>query len=377
MSGHKSWSTPIKAAGFTLLELLIAMAMGVAVMSGVVSVLVVSKSNYITERELAALQENARFALKFLTEEIQMAGYNGCSDESLNIANSVNFSSDDAWYLGGVGLVGYEEFDNETDRAGFPDDYENAASYYSDSIAIRRGEQSGLRIAPGPPYHNPNSANIPLNDAHDLKPGQIMVISSADCQQTGVFQLTGPTNTNDNATTAVHNTGRGGNPSPGNCTKNLGGNFSCASGTGGSLGSTYPPGSSLMRMRSMGFYIGTSSVGSGIPALFRTYLDLDEANETAIVNSEELVQGVEIMQISYGVDLVGDDGLADQYMDADNGSMDWDAVVSVRLNLRMRSVFPVYNETVAYDEFMGIDDTDGSDRFMRQLVGTTIQIRNR
>lgn len=377
MHGHKSFNKPLKAAGFTLLELLIAMAMGIAVMSGVVSVLVVSKSNYITERELAALQENARFALKFLTEEIQMAGYNGCNSDALNIANSVNFAADDAWYLGGVGLVGYEEFANETDRAGFPDDYEDDASYYSDSIAIRRGEQSGLRIAPGPPYHNPNSANIPLNGAHDIKPGTIMVISSADCQQTGVFQMSGPTNTNDNATNVVHNTGRGGNPSPGNCTRNLGGNFTCATGTGGSLGSTYPPGSSLMRMSSQAFYVGTSSVGSGIPALLRTSLSLDEVNQSAVVGSEELVQGVELMQLSYGVDLVGDDGLADQYMDADNGSMNWDAVVSVRINLRMRSIFTVYNEDVAYNEFMGIADTDGSDRFLRQIVGTTVKIRNR
>jgi type IV pilus assembly protein PilW len=187
MRRHKSFKNLFKLAGFTLLELLIAMAMGIAVMSGVVSVLVVSKSNYITERELAALGENARFALKFLTEEIQMAGFNGCNEDALNAANSVNFSADDAWYLGGVGLVGYEEFANETDRAGFPDDYENEASYYSDSIVIRRGEQSGLRIAPGPPYHNPNSANIPLNDAHDIKPGTIMVISSSDCQQVGAL----------------------------------------------------------------------------------------------------------------------------------------------------------------------------------------------
>ena len=120
MHRHKSFHNPLKATGFTLLELLIAMAMGIAVMSGVVSVLVVSKSNYITERELAGLQENARFALKFLTEEIQMAGYNGCNNDALNVANSVNVSADDSWYLGGVGLEGYEEFDNETDRADFP-----------------------------------------------------------------------------------------------------------------------------------------------------------------------------------------------------------------------------------------------------------------
>tara|TARA_R110000824_G_scaffold318073_2_gene505269 strand:+ start:7079 stop:8200 length:1122 start_codon:yes stop_codon:yes gene_type:complete len=373
MRGPKSWSFTKLVAGFTLLELLIAMAMGIVVMSGVVSVLVVSKSNYVTERELATLQENARFALKFLTEEVQMAGFNGCNDNALNIANSVNFSSADAWYLQGVGLQGFEEFTDETGRLTFPDDFEDAASYYSDAIVIRRGEQSGLRIAPGPPYHNPNSANIPLNGAHDIKPGTIMVISSADCQQTGVFQMSGPTNTTNNATNIVHNTGRGLNP--GNCTKNLGGNFNCGSGT--SSGSTYPPGSSLMRMSSQAFYIGTSAVGDGIPALFRMILSLDEANEAAIVNSEELVQGVELMQISYGVDLVGDDGLADQYMDASNGSMDWDAVVSVRINLRMRSIYGVYSDNVVYGEFMGIADTDISDRFMRQIIGTTIQLRNR
>ena len=375
MRGHRSWKSPIKAAGFTLLELLIAMAMGIVVMSGVVSVLVVSKSNYITERELATLQENARFALKVLTEEIQMAGFNGCNDNALNVANSVNFASDDAWYLQGVGLQGFEEFSDETGRLTFPDDFEDAASYYSDAIVIRRGEQSGLRIAPGPPYHNPSSANIPLNGAHDIKPGTIMVISSADCQQTGVFQMSGPTNTSNNATNIVHNTGRGGNPSPGNCTKDLGGNFSCSSGT--SAGSTYPPGSSLMRMSSQGFYIGTSAVGNSIPALFRMALTLDAANQATALNTEELVQGVELMQISYGVDLVGDDGLADRYMDADNASMDWDAVVSVRINLRMRSIYGVYSENVVYGEFMGIADTDGTDRFMRQIIGTTIQLRNR
>ena len=363
--------TFLKRAGFTLLELLIAMAMGIVVMSGVVSVLVVSKSNYITERELATLQENARFALKYLTEEIQMAGYNGCNANPLNVANSVNIDPGEEWYLSDVGLEGYEEFVDETGRSGFPANYRNAASYYSDSIVIRRGEQSGLRIAPGPPYHNPNSANIPLNDAHDVKPGTIMVIASSDCQQVGVFVMSGPTNNSNNATNMVHNTGGGLDPS--NCTKNLGGNFNC-SNTSSSTASTYPPGSSLMRMVAKGFYIGTSAVGNDIPALYQVTLGFSGG---VTLTPQELVQGVEHMQISYGVDLVGDDGFADQYMDADNASMDWDAVVSVRLNLRMRSVYPVYNENTPYGEFMGIADTDGSDRFMRQLVGTTIQLRNR
>lgn len=363
-----------KISGFTLLELLIAMAMGLVVMSGVVSVLVVSKSNYISERELATLQENARFALRFLTEEIQMAGYNGCNSNPLNVANSINIDPGEEWYLGDVGLEGFEEFVDEAGRSGFPDAYENDASYYSDSIVIRRGEQSGLRIAPGPPYHNPNSANIPLNDAHAVKPGTIMVIAAADCQQVGVFVLSGPTNNNDNATNMVHNTGGGTDPD--NCTKNLGGNFNC-SDTSGSVGSTYAPGSSLMRMMSRGFYVGTSAIGNDVPALYTLSLGFDESASAISLTPEELVQGVEIMQISYGVDTVSDDSLPDQWMDADNASMNWDNVVSVRVSLRMRSVYPVYNENTAYGEFMGIAGTDGSDRFLRQVVSTTIKIRNR
>jgi len=364
----------IRQLGFTLLELLIAMAMGVVVMSGVVSVLVVSKSNYITERELATLQENARFAVKFLTEEIQMAGYTGCNSNPLNVANSIDVPAGDEWYLDGVGLEGFEEFVDEAGRAGFPDDFEDEASYYSDAIVIRSGESDGLRIAPGPPYHNPNSANIPLNAEHDLKVGTIMVIASSDCSHVGAFVLSGPTNNNDNATNAVHNTGSG--IVPDNCTKNLGGSFSC-SDTSSSVASTYPPGSSLMRMKAQGFYVGTSSIGNDVPALYRLSLGFDNTTSAISLTPEELVQGVEIMQISYGIDLVDDDGLADQYIDADDASMNWDEVVSVRLNMRMRSVFPVYNENTPFGEFMGIDDTDGSDRYMRQIVSTTIKIRNR
>jgi hypothetical protein len=42
----------------------------------------------------------------------------------------------------------------------------------------------------------------------------------------------------------------------------------------------------------------------------------------------------------------------------------------------MRSILPVYNESVAFGVFEGVTGTNGSDRFMRQDVSTIITLRN-
>ncbi len=349
--------------GLSLVELLVALAIGMTVMSGVVQVLVVSKSNFIAERELASLQENARFALRFLSDEIRMAGFNGCSSTPLNYANSVNGSAG-SWYLDGTGLQGFE---HEAGNLSFPSEFRTAVLSNTDAIVIRRGERAtGLSVSGS---HNFNSANLPLNKNHAYKPGQIMVIATPDCQQVGVFQISGPTNNNNNADNMVHNTG---SATPGNCTKFLGGNFTCAS-AGSAVGVSYPNGSSVMELSSQALFVGQSTVGGGIPALFRQILAL--SGSSAATTREELVQGVELMQILYGLDTT-DNGVANLYVKANHASMNWKRVVSVRLFLRMRSINPVYNSNETYPAFMGISGTGGSDRFMRQIVTTTIQIRN-
>jgi len=67
-----------KYKGLSLIELLIAMVLGLTLATGVVQIYVGSST---TERDREArqrMQENGRFGLNFLSQEIRMAGYLGC-----------------------------------------------------------------------------------------------------------------------------------------------------------------------------------------------------------------------------------------------------------------------------------------------------------
>lgn len=374
----------MKQAGLTLIELLVALAISATVMSGVVSVLFVSKSNFISERELAVLQENARYAIRFLSDEIHMAGFNGCGRKPDLFANALdNDDADKGWYLDGPGLEGYDQ--------STPGDYPSAISeagdlwldsngaVAADAIVVRRSVQSGLIVD----VHHPNSSTIDLAPGvtHSLQQGEILVVSSPDCVQAGIFQISNnnPSNAND---VVVHN--KGASTSPGNCTPGLTGNFTCDGDppndppTQSEITSAdkYAEGSPIMLLRSHAMYIGSSGADDSIPALYREAMRWDNGTSELVTEPEELVQGVENMQILYGLDTdATPDGFANRYVVA-SAVADWQAVVSVRLMLRMRSINPVYTSDQTYSQLSGETAPIVPDRFMRQVVSTTIQLRN-
>ena len=117
-------------------------------------------------------------------------------------------------------------------------------------------------------------------------------------------------------------------------------------------------------------------MSNDIPTLFRERLGVVTKN--AATWSEELIQGVENMQVQYGIDVdtTHADAAPDIYIDANDSHMDWQKVRNVRIALRLRSVQPFYPNNVPYEEFMDISDTSGSDRYMRQTFSLTINIRN-
>jgi type IV pilus assembly protein PilW len=122
------------------------------------------------------------------------------------------------------------------------------------------------------------------------------------------------------------------------------------------------------------YYVGPSEVSGDIPALFRERLGV--VTKKAATWSEELIQGVENMQVQYGLDTADATQAPDIYLNANDILMDWKKIRNVRISLRLRSVLPVYQHNVPYDEFMGITHTDGSDRYMRHTFTTTITLRN-
>lgn len=62
-------------SGLSLVELLVAMALGVMLSFGATKVLLHSKRSFLEAEEQARLQENGRYALRLLAHELTMAGY--------------------------------------------------------------------------------------------------------------------------------------------------------------------------------------------------------------------------------------------------------------------------------------------------------------
>ncbi|MEH6610819.1 MAG: PilW family protein [Halioglobus sp.] len=78
--------------GFSLIELLISIALGVVLSSGMITVYLESKRNYAAEQELARIQENGRFAINLLKREFSMAGFYGGYFITEDELNSVGLS---------------------------------------------------------------------------------------------------------------------------------------------------------------------------------------------------------------------------------------------------------------------------------------------
>jgi type IV pilus assembly protein PilW len=64
--------------GFGLIELLIALALSLIVVLGVVQVFIAAKNTYVSQNAAAAMQEDARFVLSKMIQEIRMVGMFGC-----------------------------------------------------------------------------------------------------------------------------------------------------------------------------------------------------------------------------------------------------------------------------------------------------------
>lgn len=362
-----------KAKGFSIVELLIAVTIGLIILSGVINVVIKSKSNKMQQDEIAFIQDNARFVVETLSSEIRMAGYMGCASPSTSlVANSINGN-----FFNFVGTGGIEGYDGQTSVAAFPDPLRTQASVGSDAFIVRRGDSDELSVA----SHVAASATISLYKQHSFPPGTPLMIADANCRYVGLFQVSSPNANALPASKIVHNTGA----VTSNCTKIIRGSFVCSpsctavscNGYGTTTGS-YSPGSKVMRFISRAYFIGPSNVLADMPALKRQSLVMDG---TLTTRSEEIAQGVEEMQLLYGVD-TNADGDVNQYrtaaqMDVDGSGVidgkDWDKVKSVRISLVFRSQNPVSpsNQTQV------INGVTYNDRYLRQAVNSTVAIRNR
>ncbi|MFT7413975.1 MAG: type IV pilus assembly protein PilW [Methylophagaceae bacterium] len=329
-----------KEIGFTLIELMIAITLGLLLTAGMIGLFVNSKQTYRVQENLSRMQENARFAMEFLIRDIRMADYSGCLRESLS--NATN-------HLDTAGTnydVNIHLFDNNiagtNGTAGA-----NLALDSPDSITIRTAVDSGLSIES--PFGPQASANIKVAAGNTLSQGDVVLIS--DCTQADIFQIS---NANPSSGTIVHNTGN--STEPGNTNAGI---ATCPGGSAHCLSKVYQDDASILRLSSMTYTI-QNGIG-GMRALFR--------------NGDELIEGIENMQIRYGED-ANADNTADYFVSAATGGLDMNQVVSIRVSLLVRSLDDNLT-TQAQPYTYNTATVTPSDRRFRQVFTSTIAVRNR
>lgn len=79
--------------GFGLIELLIALALSLVVVLGVAQIFIAAKNTYVSQHTAAGMQEDARFVLSKMIQEIRMVGMFGCLDMIIDASSAGNFSA--------------------------------------------------------------------------------------------------------------------------------------------------------------------------------------------------------------------------------------------------------------------------------------------
>lgn len=359
------------SSGLSLIELLVSMFIASIILGGVVSVLQVTNTSYNTEEESSYMQENARYALEVLARDVRLAGNMGCAISNAKVSNVIDGD------LGGLfsteAVIGFEG--SSAIGTEWPEAYRDDVTAGSDSVILRYADpDSAIYIQD---HTNYTSSAFQLHNGHTWDEGDKLMIVDANCRHVGVFEATG-----NSQSVLNHNAGAG---SPGNCTRvlfnTLNTPITCANTTCNPVSCTvattsgdvtvnaapFSDGSSVMSFIANGYYIGDSGVLPGTPALKRQVLTGTGQR------SEELAQGVEDLELLYGLDIdATPDGNVDRFVSADSVSS-WDQVIAVRISLTLRSKNTVF-ET---NESVTLNGVDYSDRFMRQTVNSTIKLRNR
>lgn len=303
----------IIASGFSLVELLVAMALSLLIISSVTLALVNSQRSHALLQQQARLQQRARLALDLLSAEIRQAGFVGCPFELLNIANAVRPDSEDAIQL--LPFISGEE--NAQDR---DDDVVDGtdiitltvletSTAFSVANQTSNGSETRLALADGSRFEN----------KHD---GDIMALVDSNCSNMALFRATRISNTSVAVTTFPPDKGDNHN-----CTHRLRGNFDCADSSSADDQPAYAAGSVLYPLSQRSYAIRNEN---------DTGNELGQLNATA--NDEMLLRGVDDLQVLYGLDTdAPGDGVVDRFVNAQqldaSSTLDFFQVVAVEITV--------------------------------------------
>ncbi|WP_256723334.1 PilW family protein [Xanthomonas oryzae] len=286
----RRFSNQRTAAGISLVEMMIAMVIGLVLMLGVIQVFSASRTASMLAEGSARAQENGRFAMDFLQRDIRMAGHFGCVNDQ---AHFVRGEGDPAINTGAVS------------GSGHPLDF---------SISVQGYEAPNTKppgtLTLGDTWAVPVNLPAAITKLNPRGGSDILVLRYLAPEGVPIKALTTGSDSvvGFDATAGLRLT-EGGQAAP-----NVFGVADCdhatvfkgtyvsgkvtATGTNLSNYSTRPSGQTMLyRAESLVYYVGTSAT-SGEPALMRARSNGVDDYGTP----EELVEGIENMQLLFGLD---------------------------------------------------------------------------
>lgn len=378
--------------GITLIELLVSMFIALIILGGVVQLVVSSKQSFLDQEESSYIQQNARFAFDVVMRDLKSSGFYGCG--GANAYKSIVYKTHSAIVDAGgttsyepgaangfIGLDAVTGFDGESGYTNFPaaykdDIWQKDATGKTDSFIVRRG----LGHNPATVLQNTPSSKTLVAQFDDIYTDEVgnqstdilvdapVVVVAANCSAMGLFKATAvaPESGSNRFQVRYQNAG--------NCDSALKpdvDNYCDAACNCDSTNTSapYSPGSTLIPFSSAAYYIAESDIAPGVPALMRSVLQ----GSTNAPLAEEVASGVEDMQIEYAV--TADTGTTQYYTakELSDAGLSWNDVDAVSLSLVFRSQFEILNTATSQT----LLDKTYNDRFVRQVVATTLQIRNR
>lgn len=342
-----------RAEGFTLVELMVALAISLLLLTGVVAIFSTSRVSYESTDQLSRIQETGRFALDLMSRHIRASGFSGCSRQPNYISSVVNSATSVQWNFLGGPVQGFDADGSSWTPAlgtavpNIPATDPGGVTPGSDVLVVR-GPRLGARPALVTTAMAGATDPLTVNSVTDFKEGGEVVMAYS-CEGQSIFFAVPSGNT------LTHGVGGG---TPGNEFNTT--NF------------PFRENAEVVPVETVVYYVGRSSGGEGVPAdtssLWR---------RAALGNPEELVQGVEQMQVEYGIDTTMD-RIVDDYVDA-SAVTNWDQVVALRIALLVRSVQEYGNDrdTRAYTLLNNDPVAAANDRRQREVFTTTVSIRNR
>jgi len=326
-SARRVYPDTKKSAGFTLVELTIALALGIIISGAAVKLYLESKISYAQDEEMARLQENARFALDYLKREISLSGfYGGIADTSSLFPGTVSTDCDGSGADWALDVSTSMELVNNAPNSG--------------TLATQNGTvfdciSSGDVVDGTDIFSTKRTA-----DAATLDNGNVVVAAALKTWYLKKYDYS--SYSWSFLTSAI--------PSD-EATAN----------------STYD----YWQYYSNIYYIRDHSVSSddNIPTLCNVSLINDEMEHRC------LIEGIEDIQLEIGIDNDGD-GIVDQYKNAPT-TADFAKAVSVHLYLLARSVNPVFGYTNNKRYRLGVKNIPAfNDSYIRKVFSTTIKLRN-